>query len=61
MELYKYEREMIDRRLKDILKEIEMKSNKADVNEMRLYFDSQLTTEREQNSSKFTLISSDLK
>jgi hypothetical protein len=53
MQLYKHERESIERRLKDMIEELETKANRADVNEMRLFFDSQITTERERTLNRF--------
>ena len=39
-----------------MVEEVKVKANKADVSEMRLYFDSQLTTDREINRDRFGLI-----
>ncbi len=47
MELYKHERMILDRRLKDVLNELDTKANKADLSQMRLMFDSQMSTEHE--------------
>jgi tRNA threonylcarbamoyladenosine modification (KEOPS) complex Pcc1 subunit len=47
--LYKYERDNIDLKLKDIKQELDIKVAKNDFYEMRLLFDSQFTTERVKN------------
>ena len=46
VELYKHERLAVDRRIRDAVSEILTKSNKNDLYEARLYFDSEITTEK---------------
>lgn len=57
MELYKHEKDTINRRLIDIVNEVELKTNRSDFNEFRLLLDSRLVTEHDH----FSRITSDLR
>lgn len=44
MALYKHEKDTINRRIIDIMNEVELKMNKSDFNEFRLLLDSRMVT-----------------
>ena len=52
---------VVDRRIKDAVDEVLTKASKAEVNEIRLYFDSQLTTEQENNRERCAMLSEMIK
>lgn len=58
MSLYKHEKESIQNQLSDLVKEVETKLPRADFAEMRLLFDSQMVTDRENNENNFTMVRS---
>lgn len=59
--MYKYEKDSINRRIVEVMKETETKLNKSDFNEMRLQFDSRMITDQENNLKSFVDVRAMLK